>query len=122
MRTGRLRRRQRCRVRDLAEEEVKPKLTSLALIGAVAIGAGGCGSAGGTSTTQRTVHRISLRNTPSYVSAKRACGTASRAQLARRLGLSSADPVAIAKQYAEQNAPLAARKDVFDGCYAALNK
>jgi hypothetical protein len=83
--------------------------------------AAGCGSTGNTSTTH-TVQRIKVRNTPSFNSAQVACSAVPRAALARTLGLSSLDPGAIAKTYAEKHAPLAARQDVARGCLAGLTK
>jgi hypothetical protein len=91
-----------------------PLVTSLA----AALAIGGCGGAGTPASTSK----FSIRGTPSYETARSACGAVPRETLARGLGLSTTDAAAIARKYAEQKAPLAARQGVYDGCYAALTK
>lgn len=86
-----------------------------------ALASGGCGG-GGDRTTTTSRGKFSIRETPSYKSASSACGAVPREALAQTLGLSTVDAAAIAKKYAEQKAPLAARRGVYDGCYAALTK
>jgi hypothetical protein len=99
---------------------VRPRVLVLT-IPIAALAGGGCGGGSGdhTSTTRG---KFSIRETLSYDKAKSACGAVSRETLARSLGLSTTDPVAIAKKYATQKAPLAARQGVYDGCHAALTK
>jgi hypothetical protein len=99
---------------------VRPRALLLTILLAL-LGGGGCGGGNGDRAPTST-GKFSIRETPSYDTAKSACGAVSRETLARSLGLTTTDPVAIAKKYATQKAPLAARQGVYDGCYAALTK
>jgi hypothetical protein len=93
----------------------------LATILVAAIASGGCGG-GSSDHAPTSPGKFSIRETPNYNKARSACGAVSREALARSLGLSTTDAVAIAKRFAEQKAPLAARQGVYEGCYAALSK
>jgi hypothetical protein len=85
---------------------------------------GGCGSAADEtpSTTSKAPISTSVRELPSYETAKTACGAVPRVALARSLGVPATDAVAVAKKYAERHAPLARRQGVYEGCYAALTR
>jgi hypothetical protein len=103
---------------------VNVKPTRVSLIMVVAVMVGGCGSTGDKTppTTSTAPVSSSMRKLPSYKAAKIACGAVPRETLARALGLSATDAVAVARKYAERHAPLARRQEVYEGCYAALNK
>ena len=101
---------------------VREKGMCVWLIAVAALLLGGCGSSNNASTSTSRVQRISLRSAPSYKAAASACGAVPRATLARSLGISTTDPTSIATRYAERHAPLAARRDVYEGCYAALTR
>jgi hypothetical protein len=103
------------------------KLTGVSLIAAAALAAFGCGSEARDTTTPATStgkagDAVSIRQTPSYKSAEAACGAVPAQTLAGRLGVATTDPEALARKYAERNAPLAQRQDVYEGCLAALTR
>ena len=103
------------------------KLTGVSLIAAAALAGFGCGSEAqdtvtATTSTGKAGDAVSIRQTPSYKSAEAACGAVPGETLAGRLGVATTDPEALAKKYAERNAPLARRQGVYEGCYAALTR
>jgi hypothetical protein len=98
---------------------MSPKLIRASLIvGVSTLVVAGCGGDDESGTTRTTP--VSSGQSPSYSSAKRACGAAPVEALARSVGLSTADPATIAKKYAQRNAPVALRRDVEEGCLDGL--
>jgi hypothetical protein len=98
---------------------VKLACVSLLVVGLVAAG---CGDDESATTTGTAPKSVEIRTSPDFKSVQRACGAATAQTLARDLGLSSTDPAAIAREYAQRNAPLALRQDVYEGCLSALTK
>jgi hypothetical protein len=94
----------------------------MAVVAALALG--GCGSGAGDTPTTKSKAPVStsVRELPSYDTAKTACGAVPREALARSLGVPATDADAIARKYAERHAPLAQRQGVYEGCHAALTK
>ena len=98
---------------------MKLACVSLLVVGLVAAGCGDDESATTTSTAPKSVE---IRKSLSFESARRACGAVPLEAVANRLRVSSSDPAAVAREYAQRNAPLALRRQVYEGCLAALTK
>ena len=96
------------------------KLACVLLV--VGLLAAGCGDDESATTTSNAPKSVEIRRSLSFESARRACGAVPLEAVASRLGVSGSDPAAVAREYAQRNAPLALRQDVFEGCLAALTK
>ncbi len=92
---------------------------SLLVVGLVAAG---CGDDESATTTGTSPKSFEVRKSLSFESARRACGAVPLEAVATRLRVSSTDPAAVAREYAQRNAPLALRQQVYEGCLAALTK
>ena len=90
-----------------SSRRLRPALYKATLIAVSAVVIAGCG---GDDSSKPATAPISSGKTPGYEQAKRACGAA-------RAG---ADAAAVARKYAETHAPVALRREVYEGCLAGL--